>query len=37
MVISDTKEQEEVGHHRLTALNGADWEGLPEKVTFLRV
>ena len=30
-------EQEEAGYHRLTALNGADGEGLPEKGTFLRV
>ena len=30
-------EQEEAGYHRLTALNGEDGEGLPEKGTFLRV
>ena len=30
-------EQEEAGYHRLTALNGADEEGLPEKGMFLRV
>ena len=30
-------EQEEAGYHRLTALNGADGEGLPEKGTSLGI
>ena len=29
--------EQEAGYRRLTALNGADGEGLPEKGTFLRV